>query len=33
MVKSPSVFTFVLSKPSLTRIGVKRVAGQFPQDV
>jgi hypothetical protein len=33
MVKSRSVFTFVLSKSFLTRIGTKRVAEEFPQDV
>ncbi len=33
MVKSRSVFTFVLSKPLLTsRLGAGRVAEQFPQD-
>lgn len=33
MVRSRSVFTFVLSKSFLTRIGAGRVAEQFPQDV
>ena len=33
MVRSPSVFIFVLSESFLTRIGAGRVAEQFPQDV
>lgn len=33
MVRSPSVFIFVLSESFLTRIGAGRVADQFPQDV